>query len=334
MDYKFEYKYYRRPFRRPLITGHSTWTAREGILVRLENENGDAGYGEIAPLPSFGSESLVEAGEYCRNLNGHIDDDTLTIPDPHLSSCRFALESARDLLRDKWGQNVERKVLVAALLPSGEKALKILDNYSRQGFITFKWKIGVGKIESEQSIFDRLVCASPENAHFRLDANGGLTVREAEDWLRFLNNYNVEFFEQPLPPSETDKLFELAHKYSTPIALDESVASINCLNKIVAKGWSGFLVVKPSIMGSPKVFRTWVEACDCPLIFSSVFETAVGFQAGLQLAAECGAQHYAAGYGTNSCFLNDGLTLHGDGPVLNANYCSLKDFEKIWKEIG
>ncbi len=334
MDYHFEFKFYRRSFRRPLKTGHGTWTTREGILVRLEDGEGNIGYGEIAPLPSFGTESIEEACAYCRDLKGQFNDHTLELAEPNLPACRFALENARELLRDICGLNTGRKVPVAALLPSGGEALNFLDHYSSWGFKTYKWKIGIDEIESEQSVFEELVSASPGDVKFRLDANGALTLRQAEEWLGFLDNHNIEFLEQPLPPTESKTIFEIADKYSTPLALDESVSSIESLKSAAISGWPGFLVVKPSIMGSPLAFRAWVEQCNCPLIFSSVFETAVGFQAGLQLAAEYGVPGYAAGYGINSYFLSDGLSLHGEGPELNPNQCSLKDFEKIWKQIG
>lgn len=334
MDYHFEFKFYRRPFRRPLITGHGTWTTREGILVRLEDGEGNIGYGEIAPLPSFGTESIEEACAYCRDLKGQFNDHMLSLTDANIPACRFALVSASEMLENKCGPSAGRKVPVAALLPSGREALKFLDHYSSWGFKTYKWKIGVDEIKSEQSVFEELVSASPLDVKFRLDANGALTLRQAEEWLGFLDNHNIEFLEQPLPPTETKLISAVAEKYSTPIALDESVSSIESLKSAAISGWPGFLVVKPSIMGSSLALRDWVEQCKCPLIFSSVFETVVGFQAGLQLAAEYGAPGYAAGYGINSYFLNDGLALHGEGPDLNPNQCSIKDFEKIWKQIG
>ena len=34
---------------------------REGVLIRLESENGRVGWGEVAPLPGFSQETLEEA---------------------------------------------------------------------------------------------------------------------------------------------------------------------------------------------------------------------------------------------------------------------------------
>jgi len=44
--------YYSRPFKGEL---------REGVLMRLERENGRVGWGEVAPLPGFSNETLEEA---------------------------------------------------------------------------------------------------------------------------------------------------------------------------------------------------------------------------------------------------------------------------------
>ena len=52
---------YRLPFLRTVRTAHGPWTAREGLLVRLEDGAGRVGYGEVAPMPEFGTETLAEA---------------------------------------------------------------------------------------------------------------------------------------------------------------------------------------------------------------------------------------------------------------------------------
>ncbi len=334
MDYRFEFKFYRRQFCQELVTGHGGWNIREGLLVRLEDESNVIGYGEIAPMPLFGSESIDEAGDYCRHLNGRINDSSIDSMDYNLPACRFALESARDTIQRGIGNSEKREVRVAALLPHGENGLKNLKKYSERGFTTYKWKMGVNELEDEQSVFARIVKALPDNARIRLDANGALTVRQAEDWLKILDDHDIEFLEQPLPPSEMNSMYELTRKYRTPIALDESVATFENLKNTVDRGWPGLLIVKPSIMGSLTAWYTWRSQSHTPVIFSSVFETAIGFQAGLKLAAACEMQDYAAGYGTNSYFLDDGFSLHGDGPILNADLCTLEDFEKIWRLIG
>ena len=58
MSCQISVKPYRRAFRQPLRTVHGEWTTREGFLVQVEQDGG-FGYGEVAPLPSFGSETVA-----------------------------------------------------------------------------------------------------------------------------------------------------------------------------------------------------------------------------------------------------------------------------------
>ena len=74
MVYLFEFKRYCQPLQLPLRTAHGVWAKREGLIIRLEDESGAVGYGEIAPIPWFGSETLAEAEEICRKFGDQVDD--------------------------------------------------------------------------------------------------------------------------------------------------------------------------------------------------------------------------------------------------------------------
>src|SRR5258708_4847581 len=95
MPYRFSAKTYRLPLRAPLRTAHGAWTEREGILVRLEDETGRVGYGEVAPLPWFGTETLVEAQEVCGKFGASVTDELLDAVPARFGCVRFALACAR-----------------------------------------------------------------------------------------------------------------------------------------------------------------------------------------------------------------------------------------------
>ncbi|PSR16406.1 hypothetical protein C8255_17945, partial [filamentous cyanobacterium CCP3] len=61
MGLELAVRQYRRRFLKPLHTAHGLWIWREGLLVRLQDSLDRVGYGEIAPIPWFGSETLEEA---------------------------------------------------------------------------------------------------------------------------------------------------------------------------------------------------------------------------------------------------------------------------------
>jgi o-succinylbenzoate synthase len=61
---------YRLPFSRSLTLGGFTLHHREGLLLRLSGDDGSAGWGETAPLPSFSWESVDEAASQLCRLAG------------------------------------------------------------------------------------------------------------------------------------------------------------------------------------------------------------------------------------------------------------------------
>lgn len=166
------FKTYRRPFRRPLQTGHGEWAVREGILLRLEREDGSIGFGEVAPLPWFGTETLEHACQYLEAGRGTVPE---AVP-PELPCTRFALDCARGALAETPAKTFH----VAGLLPAGPEALEVAEKLLSEGYSTLKWKIGVTPMESEQRVATQLFRLLHGRGILRLDANGALTPEDAE----------------------------------------------------------------------------------------------------------------------------------------------------------
>ncbi|MBE9053806.1 o-succinylbenzoate synthase, partial [Nostocales cyanobacterium LEGE 11386] len=192
----------------------------------------------------------------------------------------------------------------SGLLAAGEAALNQWEILWQQGFRTFKWKIGVDVIAQELAIFDLLIHSLPASTKLRLDANGGLSYEEANLWLQTCENFqaNIEFLEQPLPVEQFPQMLALSTHYETAIALDESVATLHQLKYCFQQGWRDIFVIKPAIAGSPSRLRQFCQQHEIDAVFSSVFETAIGRLAALQLAAELSRNNRAVGFGTNHFF--------------------------------
>lgn len=301
MNYKFEFRPYQRKFKRPLQTSHGTWEIREGIILRLTTENGKMGFGEIAPIGWFGSETFLEALDYCHNLPDVISDRTIFSIPPNLPACQFGLESAWESATLKTQFNsafAEEKTGAtksnySGLLPGGEGALLGRQILWMQGYRTFKWKIGILPFQREVRILEELVLAlqqgtRDQSVSLRLDANGGLSLAEAEAWLQICDQLGgiIEYLEQPLPVTELEAMVELGTVFSTAIALDESVATLPQMQSVYRQGWRGIYVIKPCIAGSPSELRQFCNLNKIDTVFSSVFETAIGRKTALKLAAD------------------------------------------------
>ncbi|MBD3559756.1 o-succinylbenzoate synthase, partial [Planktothrix sp. FACHB-1355] len=219
MLYQFEFRPYRRQFKRALSTSHGNWDIREGIILRFTDDKGAIGWGEIAPIPWFGSETLPSAINFCRQLGDEITTETIFSIPSKLPSCQFGFESALNFgfwildfgLKADFPnsvesatnpqskiQNLKSKIAYSCLLPAGEAALHQWQTLWQQGYRTFKWKINVVPIQDEIKIFAKLIQALPTSAKLRLDANAGLNWSAANEWLKVCENYSqIEFLEQP-----------------------------------------------------------------------------------------------------------------------------------------
>jgi O-succinylbenzoate synthase len=402
MPYQWGFRAYQRRFKRALQTSHGSWTVREGVLLRLVDNVGNIGWGEVAPLSWFGSETLEQALQFCHRLPNVLTDDLIFVVPDTLPACQFAFESAwkglqeaaigqaspqkgraaenltalvtesstlQDQSSDVADQSSDVRVrnsaiavqsstlrdqssIVAvqnsklqsqnprpngrspsplssfsysALLPAGDVALHTWQPLWEQGFRTFKWKIGVQAIATELKLLNALIQTLPKTAKLRLDANGGLSTDEAAQWLQAcdamidpLNQAVVlEYIEQPLPIAQFEAMQTLSQHYQTAIALDESVATLPQLQTCYENGWRGIFVIKPAIVGSPTRLRQFCHHHPIDAVFSSAFETAIGRQAGLQLAATLGNPDRALGYGTAHWF----------------EEAESDDFEELWQTL-
>lgn len=301
MQYRFDFHPYRRRFKPPLQTSYGIWDVREGIIISLTDKTGNIRQGEIAPISWFGSETLTQALLFCQQLPAEIAaKEVFSIPND-LPACQFAFESA--LTSHPSSSNLA----YSGLLPAGEAVLQQWQLLYDRGYRTLKWKIGVYPIAEELAIFDLLVRSLPNSVKLRLDANGGLSYDEANLWLWTCDNLKassikIEFIEQPLPVAQFDQMMELGSCYATAIALDESVATFNQLVACYERGWRDIFVIKPCIAGYPSRLRQFCQERDIDAVFSSVFETDVGREAALNLAAQLSCRDRAVGFGISHWF--------------------------------
>ncbi|MBD0336934.1 MAG: o-succinylbenzoate synthase [Cyanobacteria bacterium Co-bin13] len=301
-----EYRPYERPFCQPLQTAHGLWSVRQGILLKLTNEAGRSGYGEAAPIPWFGSESLATALDFCQGLGGWQEPRQLQAIPPALPACQsgvgLALTSVEALLDPP--KLIPKEI--CGLLPAGKAALDQWRVLWKQGHRTFKWKVGVEALDLELEQLQALVRDLPPGAQLRLDANGGLGEAEAAQWLKACDALpgKIEFLEQPLPPEQFEALQQLSQRYQTPIALDESVASLTQLENCWRQGWSGVYVIKPAICGYPAELVQFICDRTLDVVLSSALETGVGRRGAMALAQQIQPSR-ALGFGTGSLFDDD-----------------------------
>ena len=331
MVYRFAVKPYRQPLRVPLRTAHGIWAVREGLIIRLEAENGVVSYGEVAPLPQFGTETLAESLERCLGFSDKTDDAALDAVPVRFGCVRFALAAARSAtpVPDK-----AKRLPVTALLPAGKAALELLPGKLEQGFLSFKWKVGVNRPEEELGLLDDLLGLLPAYTRLRLDANGAWDRRAAEKWLERCAERPIEFIEQPAAPDDVDRLLGLANDYPVTLALDESVTGLDAAREWQGRGWRGVFVIKPALAGPLDELAVWAAQSKAEVVLSSAIETALGRAAILRFVFAHDLTKRALGFGVGEIFgdrLWDGPII---GPLVGAGWCESINPEEIWNALN
>jgi o-succinylbenzoate synthase len=341
MRLRLAYRRYSLPFRAPVRTAHGVWSEREGVVVRLTDEAGRSGYGEAAPIPWFGTETLEDIEAALVALGEWVTDEQLQAVPARLGCLRFALASARQ----SDNSDLVAFLPVAALLPAGRAVLAAIPPKVELGFRTFKWKVGTGDAADELVLLDDVIAALPEGSRLRLDANGAWDARTAGRWLARAADRPVEYIEQPCFAAVAqgatehrraeDALRGLAEDFPTPIALDESLVGMNDVDRWLAAEWRGVWVVKPALLGDPRPVLAKLAKAKADVVFSSALETGVGARAALRLAFDWKpvAKPRALGFGVWPLFENDACNGPFAAPFLRVEDVERLNPEAVWNAL-
>ena len=319
---KFSFKAYRRTFPSPHQTSTCLWREREGYIVRMDQGGGRFGYGEVAPIPIFGTETLTAAREF---LEAFVQDPSIELP-INLPCCCFGVSNS------KHSNSAQRRdYSIAGLLPAGHKALELAIEKVAAGYRTLKWKVGILDLLDEQAILYDLFKKTPHTVVFRLDPNGSWSEQELVQWINFLQPYRhrIDFIEQPLAVNKELIMADLVHQSGLAIALDESLNGSQAARWLCE--WKGPLVVKAPLMGNLDSLVECLRPRAKQIVFSSVFETGVGLLNTLELADSMPEMNRAIGFDT-SIFLDE-LNITLDNPFLKISDRINISPDYIWKQL-
>lgn len=331
---EFEFKAYRRSFSDEYRTVSDSMLTRSGIILQITDKEGRIGFGEVAPIESFGTETFVSAVSMCSQLEGKIEYERVVTGLMEYPCLRFGLESAFQWIRseDPWPVFSE-SIPICGLLPNlGDR--ERLDQLLADGFTHVKTKIGKEPFSQERRCLEYIIDRTGGGFKLRLDANGGLELRTAREWLESVSELPVEFIEQPMAKGEEATMLELAKDFPIPIALDESAVSVDDLKRWKDRHWPGLFVIKPSLSGSCQELREELQDWDPQtLVFSSSLETMIGTANALMVAIEVGKGSRALGFGVDRLFIDDGFSLRLGSRLDQSGLPVQEEFESLWNRI-
>jgi O-succinylbenzoate synthase len=249
------------PLVEPFIISGGTMTHRRSLVVRLQDEEGNEGWGESPPfeLPFYSEETLAGA----RYLLEQVliprlftaEVDSADAADPILRTGvrgnRFAraaldtalwdLEAARantglaQLLADRLGVTAAKTIAcgVALGIPVDRSLVTLVrwvEDAVGRGYQRVKIKVAPGwdaePVRAVESVLEGT------GLPLTVDANGAYAWPEHETNLRQLDQHDLLYIEQPLAPDELLGHVRLGDLLRTPICLDETLHDARAARQI------------------------------------------------------------------------------------------------------
>jgi L-alanine-DL-glutamate epimerase-like enolase superfamily enzyme len=310
----------RLPMRGPFITAGSRTETRDLGVLRLTDEDGRVGLGEITPFPDPAApplEMLIAAFEADARehlLKAEIFDDGLTLDQKVPAAVEAAIDVALlDLLArredirvaDLISNGVQERVVVNATITAedpdevGELGGHAVD----AGFSTIKLKVGFANDDKRR--VEALRDAVGFESLIRLDANGAWYTGEAIEKINELQEYGLELIEQPVGPDDLQAMHRVRDASIVPIVADEGVRSVADLDLHIANGACDGVAIKLAQVGgitSASVLAGNAAKAGLLTFVTSTLDGPIGLAAGLHFAAARADFSVANGLATGGLF--------------------------------
>ncbi|HHV53834.1 MAG TPA: hypothetical protein GXX55_00025 [Firmicutes bacterium] len=307
----------RVPRRTAFQVAYATRTAWEGILLRLETDEGRVGWGEAVAVAEVTGERRAEVYRALREWaaarlvgrNPFEQEALRTLAEEELAafpSARAAVDMALwDLRGQVLGRSVRellggaRRSLPATMsigIKGREETTAEVGELLARGFRSIKVKIGLDPDEDLGRVLE-LRRRFGHGWQLLLDANQGYTVDQAVALVEALDKAGagVELIEQPVKAEDLAGLAEVTRRSPIPIVADEAVKDAASLLEVIHLRSAHMVNIKLMKCGGPTNAALLVrlaEAAGMKAMIGCMIESRVGITAGLSVALGLGNVHY------------------------------------------
>lgn len=294
---KMTYKPYTLNFIEPGGTSRGVMITRKIWIVFLENEKGDIGIGECAPLAGLSYENINDIESVLdtisRNPEKYISNLSSLVDFP---SIRFALEMANLDLQNRsdftWYPSEFRSgndhIKINGLIWMGtkDKMVARVKEKLEQGFTCLKFKIGALNFEEEYDLIKSVRKEfDPSVLEIRVDANGAYSFDKAKNVISSLYKLGIHSIEQPLKAGNIEDMSRLCNITDIPIALDEELIGVHKYeerNLLIQTIKPQYIILKPSLTGGFASSEEWISIAErngAQWWITSALESNVGLNA-------------------------------------------------------
>jgi muconate cycloisomerase len=180
-----------------------------------------------------------------------------------------------------------------------------------RGFQTIKIKIGQDTTADIRRV-EAVRKAVGDDIRLRVDGNCGYDRDAAFRVFTQMEDYGLEWIEQPLPAWDLEGMAMLAHRLKTPVAMDESIYTVHDAKRCIALGAADVVNIKVPKCGGIfhcRKIAALCEASGAACFLGGCLETSPGMAAAMHF--------YAATPNMVSAAEIHGLSFYVDDVVVN-----------------
>ncbi len=297
----------RLPLIRPYHLSFGALDAYDSLLVRIQGDDGQEGFGEVTDCPGYFVQGISDAWDFVCTYGPELPGkdpgralDLIIHREDHLSFAATALLTALEtLISPSKEETIDSERIPLLGIVQGETSSEMIADAQRllkSGYKTLKMKVGFSVSEDLDRV-GQLQAQLEPGVRVRLDANQGYDYSQAVQFLEGLDPGGIELLEQPLDPGAWDDMVRLAQISQVPLMLDEAINTEDDLDRTLETGCAKAVKFKLMKCGSMTRLEEMIKKASqahLKVILGNGVATDIGCLHEAQVAARQGLSVHAA----------------------------------------
>ncbi|EKQ52294.1 MULTISPECIES: o-succinylbenzoate synthase [unclassified Clostridium] len=275
---KIELFHIKMPLKFNFKTSQTSINYRETIIIKVEDELNNRGYGEVVSFnePFYTSETLMVSkqaliNEYIPTIIHKEIDDPFNIHKNLDMTYPMALAGLENSLMDLYARRNKQSIMefvfnektngqIYAGVVLGDleisTLIKQIEDYRKEGYTRFKIKIkpkdGFIKLKAIRECYPEIKLLA--------DANKSYSIEQIDE-LKKLDELNLLCIEEPLNSESLLEYQKLQKDLNTPICLDESIQTVQDLKTAIQLESLKVVNIKVGRVGGLYYAKQMIELC-------------------------------------------------------------------------
>ena len=234
------------PLLKPFKMSNVTVKTAENLLVRVEDTDGNVGWGEAASAPNMTGdfpEGMVAAAQLMKSFVEGMEVDDLAGFAERIDGIMYGNQGSKSAVdvavhdlagkragvpvAELLGGIVRRDIPILFMLATGDLAVDVAmaRKKSDEGIVAFKVKVGTTNVAADLERCTAVRELLGASARISADANQGFSREEALRFAAGAKAAGLDFIEQPIDGHDVEGMALVAAATPVPIGADEGIHS-------------------------------------------------------------------------------------------------------------